>query len=85
MSTGTAALTRQWTIWVPLVAVVALAVAWGRDLPGFAVALVALCLAGAVLAAVHHAEVIAHRVGSPSDHWCSRWPSPSSKSPSSSP
>ncbi|WP_328540201.1 calcium:proton antiporter [Streptomyces sp. NBC_00344] len=65
MSTGTAALTRQWTIWVPLVAVVALAVAWGRDLPGFAVALVALCLAGAVLAAVHHAEVIAHRVGEP--------------------
>ena len=28
-------------------------------------ALVALCLAGAVLAAVHHAEVVAHRVGEP--------------------
>lgn len=50
---------------VPVVALVALVFSWGRDLPGFAVALVALCLAGAVLAAVHHAEVVAHRVGEP--------------------
>lgn len=50
---------------VPVVALVALVFGWGRDLPGFAVALVALCLAGAVLAAVHHAEVVAHRVGEP--------------------
>ncbi|MFA7766701.1 calcium:proton antiporter [Streptomyces sp. NRRL S-448] len=52
----------DWTVVVP---VVALVFSWGRDLPGFAVALVALCLAGAVLAAVHHAEVVAHRVGEP--------------------
>ncbi|WP_425265210.1 hypothetical protein [Streptomyces regalis] len=38
---------------------------WGRDLPGAVVALVTLVLAGAVLAAVHHAEVVAHRVGEP--------------------
>ncbi|MER7761064.1 ionic transporter y4hA [Streptomyces sp. NPDC097619] len=55
----------DWTVVVPLVALVALALSWGRDLPGPAVALVALCLAGAVLAAVHHAEVVAHRVGEP--------------------
>ncbi|MFD9572356.1 calcium:proton antiporter [Streptomyces sp. NPDC059982] len=55
----------DWTVLVPVVALIALALSWGRDLPGFAVALVALCLAGAVLAAVHHAEVVAHRVGEP--------------------
>jgi Ca2+:H+ antiporter len=46
-------------------AVVLLALTWGRDLPAAAVALVTLVLAGAVLAAVHHAEVVAHRVGEP--------------------
>ncbi|WP_030759593.1 calcium:proton antiporter [Streptomyces sp. NRRL F-2664] len=55
----------DWTVLVPVVALVALVLSWGRDLPGFAVVLVALCLAGAVLAAVHHAEVVAHRVGEP--------------------
>ena len=65
MSSSAVGLTRQWTTWVPVVAGVALGVAWGRDLSGFAVALIGLCLIGAVLAAVHHAEVIAHRVGEP--------------------
>ncbi|WP_030157804.1 calcium:proton antiporter [Streptomyces sp. NRRL S-244] len=55
----------DWTVVVPVVALLALVFSWGRDLPGFAVALVALCLGGAVLAAVHHAEVVAHRVGEP--------------------
>lgn len=55
----------RWTVWAPLVAVIALVLSWGRDLPLFAVVLVAFCLAGAVLAAVHHAEVVAHRVGEP--------------------
>ncbi|MFJ3201194.1 calcium:proton antiporter [Streptomyces sp. NPDC086989] len=55
----------DWTVVVPVVALLALAFSWGRDLPGFAVGLVALCLGGAVLAAVHHAEVVAHRVGEP--------------------
>ncbi|MFD3699208.1 calcium:proton antiporter [Streptomyces sp. NPDC058646] len=55
----------DWTVVVPVVALVALALSWGRDLPAWAVALVSLCLAGAILAAVHHAEVVAHRVGEP--------------------
>ncbi len=55
----------DWTVLVPVLALVALVFSWGRELPGFAVVLVALCLAGAVLAAVHHAEVVAHRVGEP--------------------
>ncbi|MDO0915796.1 ionic transporter y4hA [Streptomyces sp. DT2A-34] len=58
-------LTTQWTYVVPVLAVVLLAFTWGRDLPGALVALVTLVLAGAVLAAVHHAEVVAHRVGEP--------------------
>ncbi|WP_329133187.1 calcium:proton antiporter [Streptomyces sp. NBC_00670] len=59
------ALATRWTTVVPLLAVVLLALTWGRDLPGPAVALVTVVLAGAVLAAVHHAEVVAHRVGEP--------------------
>nr|AQT39317.1 ChaA [Streptomyces sp.] len=50
---------------MPVAAVVLLVFTWGRDLPGVVVAQVTLVLAGAVLAAVHHAEVITHRVGEP--------------------
>ncbi|MFJ9030684.1 calcium:proton antiporter [Streptomyces sp. NPDC102274] len=64
-SVGIRSLVSQWPVVVPLLALVALVLSWGRSLSGFAVALVALCLAGAVLAAVHHAEVVAHRVGEP--------------------
>jgi Ca2+:H+ antiporter len=54
-----------WTVVVPAVALVLLAAVWGSH-PGTAVELVvAVVLAGAVLAAVHHAEVVAHRVGEP--------------------
>lgn len=55
----------DWTIALPLLAVLALVLSWGRDLPPVLVALVAAFLAGSVLAAVHHAEVVAHRVGEP--------------------
>ncbi|MGW4032285.1 calcium:proton antiporter [Streptomyces sp. NPDC004838] len=65
MKTGTAAIASQWTTWVPVAAVVALALAWGRELPGWAVLGIGLFLIGSVLAAVHHAEVVAHRVGEP--------------------
>jgi Ca2+:H+ antiporter len=58
-------LTTQWTYVVPVLAIVLLVFTWGRDVPGAVVALVTLVLAGAVLAAVHHAEVVAHRVGEP--------------------
>jgi Ca2+:H+ antiporter len=55
----------SWTTYVPVLAILALIATWGRDLPALIVALVALFLAGAVLAAVHHAEVVAHKVGEP--------------------
>ena len=54
-----------WPIALPVAALVALVLTWGRDLPPIAVILTTLLLAGAVLAAVHHAEVVAHRVGEP--------------------
>ena len=50
---------------MPPLGLVVLAAVWGRDLPALLVVAVALVLAGAVLAAVHHAEVVAHRVGEP--------------------
>ncbi|MFD3947716.1 calcium:proton antiporter [Streptomyces sp. NPDC058579] len=65
MSSSTAGLARQWTTWGPVVAAVDLALTWGSDLAGFGVAIAAVCLLAAVLAAVHHAEVVAHRVGEP--------------------
>lgn len=55
----------SWNAVLPPAALVALAGVWGRDLPGVVVGLVAVLLGGAVLAAVHHAEVVAHRVGEP--------------------
>ena len=56
----------SWTTTVPVGALGVLAVTWGReDLSPVVVAAVALVLAGAVLAAVDHAEVVAHRVGEP--------------------
>jgi Ca2+:H+ antiporter len=54
-----------WTTFAPAVAVVALVLAWGRDLGTLPVVVVAVILASAVLAAVHHAEVVALRVGEP--------------------
>ncbi|MET9428404.1 ionic transporter y4hA [Streptomyces sp. NPDC003036] len=56
---------RQWTTWAPVVAVAVLAAGWGRHLPGPLLAVVGLCLIASVLSAVHHAEVVAHRVGEP--------------------
>jgi Ca2+:H+ antiporter len=54
-----------WPVVLPVLAVLVLAATWGRDLHPLLVALVALVLAGAVLSAVQHAEVIAHRLGEP--------------------
>ncbi|WP_156689579.1 calcium:proton antiporter [Mycobacterium sp. Marseille-P9652] len=54
-----------WTAVMPLLAVGVLALIWGRHLQPALAALVAMLLIGAVLAAVHHAEVVAHRVGEP--------------------
>jgi Ca2+:H+ antiporter len=55
----------KWTYAVPAVAALVMVVTFGSH-PGSPVLIVAgLLLAGAVLAAVHHAEVVAHRVGEP--------------------
>ncbi|GIG88179.1 ionic transporter y4hA [Plantactinospora endophytica] len=50
---------------MPLLAVAALVAVWGRSLPAAVEVVVVILLAGSVLAAVHHAEVVAHRVGEP--------------------
>ena len=55
----------SWPVAVPLLALVALVLTWGRQIGWVPVGLAAALLAGAVLAAVHHAEVVAHRVGEP--------------------
>ncbi len=50
---------------MPVLGLVLLAATWGRDLAPGVSALVGVLLVGAVLAAVHHAEVVAHRIGEP--------------------
>ncbi|HEX3602783.1 MAG TPA: hypothetical protein VHU43_01730 [Steroidobacteraceae bacterium] len=55
-----------WTIVAPLAAGIVMAVAgFGLRAGGLFLAIIALSLAGSVFAAVHHAEVVAHRVGEP--------------------
>jgi Ca2+:H+ antiporter len=61
----TSAVLPRWTIATPIGAWLVLAAA--AMLPGYGIllALVGVALAAAVFAAVHHAEVVAHRVGEP--------------------
>ena len=54
-----------WTTTVPVLALLVLAVSWGRYPSTVVAVLIGVVLIGAVLAAVHHAEVVAHRVGEP--------------------
>src|SRR6266545_118789 len=56
---------RWWAVVVPPVAALVLAGVWGRDVGAGLLSLVAVALILAVGAAVHHAEVVAHRVGEP--------------------
>ncbi len=49
----------------PVLGFVVLLFTWGRSLSGVVAMLVGIVLVAAVLAAVHHAEVVAHRVGEP--------------------
>jgi Ca2+:H+ antiporter len=55
----------RWSLAVPPLAIVVLLLSWGRT-PG-TILLILICagLGAAVIAAVHHAEVVAHRVGEP--------------------
>ena len=55
----------RWTVVMPALAVVMLAATWGSKPADPILVVAGLLLAGAVLAAVHHAEVVAHRVGEP--------------------
>lgn len=55
----------RWTVSGPVGALVALALTWGSSPAGLVLAVVATLLVVAVLASVHHAEVVAHRVGEP--------------------
>jgi Ca2+:H+ antiporter len=55
----------RWTTVAPVAAAVVLAFMWGAKPATPVLVAVGLLLAGAVLAAVHHAEVVAHRVGEP--------------------
>lgn len=55
----------RWPVSVPLVGILVLGLSGGRTEPAILLILAALALAGCVIAAVHHAEVVAHRVGEP--------------------
>ena len=54
-----------WTLAVPWLAVAMLVMVWGQMFNGALIAVVVAGLVAAVMVAVHHAEVIAHRVGEP--------------------
>src|SRR3954453_19731441 len=55
----------SWTSVPPVLGLLVLALAWGRDLGPVFVAIVALALGATVLAAVHPAGVVPRRVGGP--------------------
>ncbi len=55
----------RWTVVIPVLAAVLFAVMVGADAGAPLLAVAGVLLAGSVLAAVHHAEVVAHRVGEP--------------------
>lgn len=64
----------HWTTVAPVAATVVLVLARGRH-PGTVMALgIGIFLVGAVLSAVHHAEVVAPGSASPSARCCSRPP-----------
>ena len=55
----------RWTIAAPFVAWIVLGVAYALPDNGLLLALIGVALCAAVFTAVHHAEVVAHRVGEP--------------------
>ena len=50
---------------LPVISLGATVALWGRHPEGWALVLLLPLLAGSVVAAVHHAEVVAHRIGEP--------------------
>src|SRR5215217_6375529 len=66
MTTATARAPRlSWAVLSPLIALLVLALTWGRKPGTVVVVVVAVVLGAAVLSAVTHAEIVAHRVGEP--------------------
>ncbi len=54
-----------WALLLPPAGLLLLALTWGGHIDGWLTALVGLTLAGTVVVAVHHAEMVAARVGEP--------------------
>ena len=54
-----------WTWLVPVISLVSLVAALMAGVGAILLVLCGICLMGTVIAAVHHAEVVAHRVGEP--------------------
>ena len=65
MSDVPAARIRDWTTYTPIAAAVVLAALWGSHPSDAALVALVPLLGGAVFSAVHHAEVVAHRIGEP--------------------
>jgi Ca2+:H+ antiporter len=65
VTTATRAPWLSWSVLAPLIALFVLALTWGPKPGTFVVVVVALVLGAAVLSAVQHAEIVAHRVGEP--------------------
>jgi Ca2+:H+ antiporter len=55
----------KWTILGPVIGLLLLLLTWGKHPPTVVLVIVGISLAVSVLGAVHHAEIIAHRVGEP--------------------
>jgi Ca2+:H+ antiporter len=55
----------RWDALIPVLGVVALGVTWASKPASVVLGVVGALLAGSIFAAVHHAEVVAHRVGEP--------------------
>jgi Ca2+:H+ antiporter len=55
----------RWPIVVPAAAIAMLAASYAWPVAGLLAALCGIALVGGVVAAVHHAEVVAHRIGEP--------------------
>ena len=55
----------QWTLFVPFASLLVLLVTWVRHSHPVVLVVIGAFLIGAIFTAVHHAEVVAHRVGEP--------------------
>lgn len=54
-----------WSLAAPVLAIIALVASWGHPFAAWLALLLSVALFASVLTAIHHAEVVAHRVGEP--------------------